>query len=260
MMVSRIVCLTAFLLVLTAGNTRAQGKAAGTDSAWTNRHLQRNLILGNVAMLSASYVYFSNTWGAPVGKFHFKNDFHDNLALTDEVSHMFAAYRLAEGFNWLFRLLRMQPDKREKYAILESGLITTLIEFPLDAYNPHQGLGLSDLAFDWAGLGFYWLHQRGLQTFDIKFSLKRSPFDFDHKLLASENEEFSNFIWWANWKPKYVWLGLGYSTNHDAGDVASEYFLGVGTTLYDLIALINRPVADRMKALDAYFIHVKLKL
>jgi hypothetical protein len=234
--------------------------AAHSDTTWTNRHLQRNLLVGNVAILGSAYAYSTHLWGAPDGKFHFKNDLHDNLAMTDEISHMFAAYKFAEGFRWLFRITRMQPDKLDKYSLLEAGLITTLVEYPLDAYNPDQGFGVSDLIFDWAGVGFAWLRWHGMQQFDLKFSLKRSPFDFQNKLLASSNNEFDNYIWWANWKPKYVWLGLGYGTNHDSGHVKSEYYLGAGTTLCDLLGLFDKELADKLKALDSYFINLKVRL
>lgn len=239
---------------------RCDSTSVATDALPANKHLHRNLILGNVGILSIAYVYASNTWGAPNGKFHFKDDLHDNLALTDEVSHAFAAYKFAEGFRWLFGVMGMREDKIEKYSLLEAGLLTTLIEFPMDAYNPNQGLGVSDLLFDWAGVGFSYLHHRGLRNFDLKFSVKKSPFDFEHKVLASESDEFSNFVWWGCWKPKYLWLGAGYSTNHDAVKVESEYYLGVGTTLYDLLALVDRGFADRAKALDSYFINLHLKL
>jgi len=251
---------TSSIVILLLSVTCASVRAGKPDSTWTNKHLHRNLLIANAAILGSAYAYSTHLWGAPNGKFHFKNDLHDNLAMTDEISHMFAGYKFAEGFRWLFRITRMQPDKLEKYSLLEAGLVTTLVEYPLDAYNPDQGFGVSDLLFDWAGVGFAWLRWHGLQQFDLKFSLKKSPFDFQNKLLASSNSEFDNYIWWANWKPKYVWLGLGYGTNHNSGDVKSEYYLGAGTTLYDLLGLLNRGLADKVKALDSYFINLKVQL
>lgn len=252
--------MTFSLLILLFCTCSVSLNATQTDSTWTNKHLQRNLLVANVAILGSAYAYSTHLWGAPTGKFHFKNDLHDNLALTDEISHTFAGYKFAEGFRWLFRITRMQPDKIEKYSLLEAGLITTLVEYPLDAYNPEQGFGVSDLIFDWAGVGLAWLRWHGMQQFDLKFSLKKSPLAFKNKLLASSNSEFDNFIWWANWKPKYVWLGLGYGTNHNSGHVKSEYYLGAGTTLYDLLDLVDRRVADKLKALDSYFINLKVQL
>jgi hypothetical protein len=248
------------VLLLFSSSLYGGGSGVDTDSIPENKHLYRNLLIGNVAILSFTYVYAVNTWGAPDGKFHLKDDLDDNLAMTDEVSHFFVSYKLSEGCRWLFRITGMQSDKIEKYSLLEAGLLTSLVEFPMDAYNPDQGFGISDFVFNWAGIGFSWLRHRGLESFDVKFSLKRSPFEFENKVLASRNEEFSNFIWWSCWKPRYVWLGAGYSTNHESATVESEYYLGIGTTLYDLIALVDRDIAAKVKALDSYFINVHLRL
>jgi hypothetical protein len=240
----------------------AADSTASTLNADTSSHLTRNFIVGNVIGGTASYFYFTDLWGKPTGKFHFKDDTGDNLALTDEVSHMFAAFQVAEGARWLFRLLGMPDDKIEKYALLEAALVTTFIEFPLDAYNSNQGLGVTDLLFNGAGIGFSYLHHHGAEQFDIKFSLKRSPFELEHKFLASDADEFDNFIWWATWKPRHLWLGLGYSTNHGqpGGLVDSEYYLGAGTTLHDLLHLLSPGAAKRLKVLDTFYLNLHVEI
>ena len=122
---------------------------------------------------------------------------------------------MTDGFAWLFRALKVQPEKANRLAALQTVLILTLIEFPMDAYNPSQGMGLTDLAADYAGVGWGLLKKEHPNNFDMKFCVKQPPWKFKHKLLASDNAEFDNFIWWGVWKPKYVWTGIGYSTNHD---------------------------------------------
>ncbi|MFH2056187.1 MAG: hypothetical protein ABIJ61_09540 [bacterium] len=225
-------------------------------------HLQRNFIIGNLVGGTAAYFYFTDVWGKPTGKFHFKDDTHDNLALTDEVSHMFASYQIAEGSRWLFRLLGMPQDKIEKYALLEAVLITTFIEFPLDAFNPGQGVGVSDLLFNSAGVGLSYLRHHGAAQFDMKFSLKRSPLEFENKFLASDAAEFDNFIWWGVWKPRHLWFGFGYSTNHYRADglVEKEFYLGAGTTLHDLLNIVSPRAAKRLKALDTFFLNLHVEL
>ncbi len=253
--------ILALLLVL-------QAPAAAADSTATilkadsSSHVTRNFIIGNLVGGTATYFYFTDLWGKPTGKFHLKDDTGDNRALTDEVSHMFAAYQIAEGARWLFRLFGMPDDKIEKYALLEAVLVTTFIEFPLDAYNPDQGLGVSDLLFNGAGIGFSYLHHHGAEQFDIKFSLKRSPFELEHKFLASNVDEFDNFIWWGAWKPRFFWLGLGYSTNHGGpgGLVDSEYYLGGGTTLHDLLHLLSPTAARRLKVLDTFYLNLHVEI
>jgi hypothetical protein len=255
---------TAILLLLQSLLTSATATDGPDepDSAEQSSHLHRNLILGNLIVGSAAYVYLSNTWGTPDGKFHLKRDIDDNLAMTDEISHAFVSYRLTQGCAWLFRVFKMPESKVEKYSIIEAALVTTLVEFPLDAYNPDQGFGVSDLIFNWIGISFAYFKQHGLESFDLKFAVKRSPLEFDNKLLANKNAEFDNFVWWATWKPKYLWLGLGYSTNHSrpGGLVESEYYLGVGTTLYDVLNLVDGTWADRLKVLDTYFLNIHVRL
>lgn len=258
----RLVTILVCLLAISANSVFGADTTATTDSTEQSSHLQRNFVIGNLVGGTAAYFYFTDVWGKPSGKFHFKDDTDDNLAFTDEVSHMFASYQIAEGSRWLFRLLGMPQDQIGKYALLEAVLVTTFIEFPLDAFNPDQGLGVSDLIFNSAGVGLSYLRHHGVTQIDMKFSLKRSPLDFENKFLASNTEEFDNFIWWGVWKPRYLWLGIGYSTNHYRSDglVESEYYLGAGTTLHDLLHLVSPRAARRLKVLDTFLINLHVQL
>jgi hypothetical protein len=251
------VLFAALLLLFCAPSARAE---RDTTSAHKGSHLYRNLAIGNAVFGTGAYLYFSQTWGAPTGKFHLKDEFHDNIAMTDEVSHFYGGYKLTDGFAWLFGLLRVPPNKINRLAALQAALVTTFIEFPMDAYNPSQGMGVSDLVADYAGIGWGLLKREHPNNFDMKFCVKRPPWKFDNKFLANKNEEFDNFIWWGVWKPKYVWAGIGYSTNHDHGDGESETYLGVGTTAYDLLRLVSPKVAEEVKCLDTYFISLRIRL
>lgn len=236
-------------------------KSSGTvDSTETNPHLDKYLLAGNLAGGTGAYFYLKDTWGTSNGRFHFKDDFNDNLHLTDEISHMVFSYKMTQWFAWLFRVLKMDERKIERYAVLETALVTTLVEFPIDAFNPDQGLGVSDLLFNYSGIALAVIKKRYPDNFDLKLSLKESPTRFENKFLAQKNEEFDNFIWWASYKPKYLWLGFGYGTNHYQGDVQSEYYLGIGTTPYDLLHLIAPALADKLCVLDTYFISLRLRL
>ncbi len=253
--------LLSLLLLATCAQTAIGSGAQPDTAATTSRsHLYRNLIVGNIVVGTGAYFYFADTWGASDGKFHVKSELHDNVAFTDEVSHFYTGYKLTDGFAWLFRTLRVPPQKVNRLAAVQAALVLTLVEFPVDAYNPSQGLGLTDLVANYSGIGWGLLKRKYPNSFDMKFCVKRPPWDFEHKLLASDNEEFDNFIWWGLWKPKYVWTGIGYSTNHDHPDVESEVYLGVGTTVYDLLHLLWPKVADEVKSLDSYFIGFRYRL
>ncbi len=255
------IVITILVAVCFSATAAAQVPVADSLPSVRRSHMHRNLLIGNVIVGSAAYFYFEETWGAPNGRFHFKNEFHDNVALTDEVSHFYAGYKLTEGFAWFFRTFRMPESEVYKYAALQSGLILTLVEIPMDAYNPDQGFGVSDILFDAGGIGWALLEHRYPNNFDMKFSVKRPPWEFENKFLANENDEFANFIWWGTYRVYYAHLGFGYSVHHDErGHVKSEYFLGAGTTAYDLIRIVSPKFAEDVKALDSYYISIRLRL
>jgi hypothetical protein len=250
------------LILLLLGSQPLWGMELRSDTLRTQPqpHLYRNLAIGNIVFGTGAYLYFADTWGAPKGKFHVKDEIHDNLAFNDELSHLFFGYKLSQGFDWLFRGLHVNSKKASQLGALQAAFILTLIEFPMDSYNPSQGMGLTDLAADYLGVGWALLKKNRPNNFDMKFCVKKPPWKFSNKLLANTNQEFDNWIWWATWKPKYVWTGIGYSTNHDKPDVESEVYLGVGTTLYDLLHLISPKIADEIRSLDTYFISLRLRL
>ena len=253
LLVAAVICVT------TASATATTLDHDSTRSG--KSHVNRNMLLGNLVVGTGAYFYFENTWGAPSGKFHFKDELHDNVAFTDEISHFYAGYKLTDGFRWFFRMLKMPEEKQLKYGALQAAIILTLVEVPMDAFNPDQGFGVSDFVLDYAGIGYALLDAKYPNKFDMKFSLKQPPWKFDNKFLASKNEEFANFIWWATYTPKTVSIGLGYGIEYDQhSEAQSQVFLGAGTTLYDLLYLIKPSLANELKAFDCYFINLRLKL
>ncbi len=252
-----IVCIA-----LCAINSATLAQTVTGDSTRARKsHVNRNMLIGNLVVGTGAYFYFENTWGAPDGKFHFKNELHDNVAFTDEISHFYAGYKLTDGFRWFFRMLKVPEENQLKYGALQAAIILTLVEFPMDAFNPDQGFGVSDFVLDYGGIGYALLDAKYPNQFDMKFSVKQPPWKFDNKFLASKNEEFANFIWWATYTPKMVSVGLGYGIEYDQhGEAQSQVFLGAGTTLYDLLYLIKPGVAKELKALDCYFINLRVEL
>lgn len=250
------------IFVLSAGLCSSHATTLDRDSTKSGKsHVNRNILLGNLVVGTGAYFYFENTWGAPNGKFHFKDELHDNVAFTDEISHFYAGYKLTDGFRWFFRMLKMPEEKQLKYGAIQAAIILTLVEFPMDAFNPDQGFGVSDFVLDYAGIGYALLDAKYPNKFDMKFSLKQPPWKFDNKFLASKNEEFANFIWWATYTPKTVSVGLGYGIEYDQhGEAQSQVYLGAGTTLYDLLYVIKPSLANELKALDCYFINLRLEL
>lgn len=250
---------TALIIILII-LTFSSASASNSDTLKTSDHFNTYFLSANVVGGSAAYYYMANLWGKPSGKFHLKDELHDNLALTDEISHAYCSYKLTQSFMTIFRTMGMSEDRIEMYAAIEAALMMTLVEYPLDAYNPGQGMGLTDLAFDAAGIAIALLKQKHPGSYDFKVSWKKSPLAYENHMLANTNEEFDNYIWWAAFKPKYIWLGLGYSTNHYQKNVQSEYYLGAGTTLSDLVSLISKKLAKKIKLADTYFINLRFEL
>lgn len=256
----RLTLIVSIALASVIGVATAQ-TADSVTAAPRKSHLHRNLAIGNVVGGAGFYLYFKDTWGASTGKFHIKNEFNDHVGFSDEISHFYVSYKLTEGFMWLFRVLKVPPDRVNKYAALQAGLAMTLVEFPVDAFNPTQGMGFSDLVFNYGGIGYALLKQRHPSNLDMKFSVKRPPWKFDNKLLASENEEFANFIYWITYRVTIAHAGIGYSIRHEGiATTKAEYWLGAGTTAYDLISLVAPRFAESVKVLDSYFINLRVEL
>jgi len=257
-MLGLILCVQAAAASTLPDSVASPGKSSRVT--FKESTYRRNLLIGNATFGSAAYIYMANTWGAPTGRFHIKREFSDHLACTDEVSHFFAGYKLTQGFSWLFKSFGMDASVAPKYSALQAATILTMVEFPLDAYNPTQGFGLSDLACDYGGIAWALIKEKYPNNFDMKFSVKQSPWRFKNKFLASTDQEFDNFIWWATYKPKYAWIGFGYSANHYNIAVQPEAYLGVGTTIYDLLQFVSPKLAGDVKFLDSYFINLHYRL
>ncbi len=93
------------------------------------------------------------TWGQSRGRFHVKDDWTgDSLSQNDEASHLFFGYTLTRTFSGQWRWGGMPPRRSRTVGAAESAVALTLVEV-LDAFNPAQGLGISDLLFDYTGVG-----------------------------------------------------------------------------------------------------------
>jgi hypothetical protein len=209
----------------------------------------------------AGYNSLTNLWGTPDGRFHFKDETSDYLAFNDEVSHLFISYKLAQGFSSVYRGLGFTEGKARFLGVLESALIMTAIEYPVDAYNPTQGFGLTDIVADYAGIGLAWWKSvdPNLANFDLKVSVK-SLSGQRRTVLAYDASDYDNFIYWLTYRYEFAVLGAGYSTDRETPkDVQPQLLLGIGTTIPDLIRPVSSKLAKRLKPLELYFFNFNLK-
>ena len=224
--------------------------------------------LGNIALGTAGYFWSQEAWGTSSGKFHWKKDWTgDNLAQNDEVSHVVVPYNFARYFQPVYQWMGLSPSRSMTYATLHAALLASLIEYPVDAYNPLQGLGVSDLIANYVGcglaLGQYHLPQ--LRNFGLKLSFKQAPWVANTHGVAGTAEEFDNEIFWLTFRPVYkkvdfLHLGLGYSTNHFNIIVEREYYLGLGTTIPDLFKIVSPKVSGWLLPLDMFYLEFHHRL
>jgi len=208
----------------------------------------------------AGYNNLTDLWGSPDGKFHFKDESADNLAFNDEVSHMFISYKLTQGFSSAYRCLGFTDRKARLLGVLESALIMTAVEFPVDAYNPSQGLGVTDAVANYAGIVVAWWKSIDprLADIDIKVSIK-SLSSRRGMVLGYDCYDYDNYIYWLTYRYRFAVLGAGYSTGRSTpADVEPQLFLGIGTTIPDLIRPVSSKLAERLRPLELYFFNLRL--
>jgi hypothetical protein len=223
---------------------------------------------------SAAFVYFGlkhamDVWGKSNGKFHIKNDWTgDHLAQSDELSHFTWGYKMTQFCFWMYDWIGFSPKTSQLLSMIESSLILTIVEFPVDAYNPQQGLGISDLIFDYLGVGFAFArkHRCSLRDFDVKVSWKRNLFATNHPAVSQTFGEFDNFIFWLTYRPhlfvprRFLCLGLGYSVTHKGIKPQREFYGGLGLSLSDFFGLLGKRFKSYTQFLDLFYPNFKLKL
>ena len=214
----------------------------------------------NLAAAVPVYNHMTSAWGLPDGKFHFKDDWSgDNLALNDEISHLFVSYKLMQFFNSGYNFVGFSPKTAKILGIVETAFIVTAVEFPIDAFNPDQGFGISDLIFDYAGIAMAYMKitNPALKNWDIKTSLKSLSYS-NKNVIGSNSEDYDNYIYWLTYRKSPAVFGLGYSTDHPQPyQVDKQFYLAIGTTVPDLVRLISPKIADKLNWMEVYYFNLK---
>jgi len=234
----------------------------------------------NLVAIIAGFHQAMNIWGESKGRFHIKDDWKgDGLAQTDEISHFLWGYKMTQFFYWTYDWVGFSPKTSQILSSSESALILTLVEYPIDAYNPKQGLGVSDLIFNYLGVGMAIVrkHQSWLNDFDFKISWKKNIFSVNKTPFAQTYEEYDNFIYWFTYRPKLflpkklLCFGFGYSVTHlgfrpfsrqsrDQGRPKRELYGGIGLSIPDFISLFGRKLGDKTKFLEILYPNIRIKL
>ncbi len=248
-----------------APNTGSQGQSAGP-----RRSTLRLWVVGGVQVAGAAFVYdeAQRTWGYSRGRFHVKNDWTgDTLSQADEMSHLFFGYTLTRVYAGMWRWGGLEAKSARSVGAVESALTMTLVEV-MDAFNPVQGLGVSDLVFDYAGVGAGLLSLSHPGDWGIRASTKGGglapPF-------SQTKRQYDDWIFWATYRPPLQWgggggvkqplsLGLGHSTRRapDGLSAVREIHFGIGTTLPDVVRMFSPTLAERVRILDFYYLNLNL--
>jgi len=201
-------------------------------------------------------------WGKSNSGFHFKDDWKgDNLTQTDELSHFMWGYKMTQFFLRAYDWVGLSSKTSQALSISQSALLLTLVEYPIDAYNPKQGFGVSDLIFDYMGIGLACVKENKswLEDFDVKISWKRNIFLANQPMFAQTYEEFGNFVYWLTYRTKLFLpqkifcFGVGYSVTHDGQEPKRQFFGGIGLSLPDFASLFGRKFEERVKFLGIFY-------
>lgn len=233
---------------------------------------KRAVIFGiaNVTAISFGFEHTTAIWGKSNGRFHIKwEDWTgDHLAQIDEISHFMWGYKMTQFFFGAYQWVGLSPRTGQLLSMLESALILTAVEYPIDAYNPQQGLGISDLIFDYMGVGLAYTkkHNAWLDNLDFKISWKRNIFKARDSAFAQTYQDYDNIIYWVTYRPsliiprKIVCWGFGYSTNHVGIEPRRQFYLGVGLSMSDFVGLFGKKLKKPAGFLDLFYPNFKLKL
>lgn|GEM_PF-1117660 len=224
---------------------------------------------GNAAALFFGFKGAIEAWGESKGAFHLKDDWNgDNLKQTDELSHFMWGYKMTQFLFSAYRWSGFSTEASHAISVFQTALVLTMVEYPMDAHNPEQGFGVSDLAFDYAGIGLAYLKRRldALDDFDFKISWKRNVFFSNQPMFAQTYDEFDNFIYWLTYRTrlflpeKIVCLGLGYSATRRGGVARRQVFAGAGLSLPDLAGLFGEKLKARAGFLGLFYPNLRIEL
>ena len=208
------------------------------------------------------------SWGKTKGGFHFKEDWAgDRLAQIDELSHLMWGYKMTQFLYCAYRWAGFSSKASHLISVSQTALVLTMVEYPIDAYNPKQGLGVSDLVFDYAGIGFAYAKERyaWLGDFDLKISSRRNILLGNQPLFAQTYEQFDNFVYWLTYRtrlflPQKVFcFGLGYGVTHHGDEPNRHIFGGIGLSLPDFLSLFGEELGRRVGFLETFYPNLNIE-
>jgi len=230
---------------------------------------KKEIVLWRLGVFSAAtlgcagYAYsrMDDWWGHQKGEPHIKhNDWNgDNLAQTDEASHTFISYKLAQAATHFAQWTGLPDGTSMIIGGSLSTIIMTWVEYPVDTYNPVQGFGYSDEIADLAGIGLALAREKWhdqLDFFDLRFSIKE-PKNLPSEVIAQTFAGNDAYIYWLVVQPNEkfpVHPAIGISANHYSQDrvVEQEIYFGFGTSAGELAGIFSPKLKRRLDMWNTY--------
>ena len=216
-----------------------------------------------------AYSKMDDWWGKDTGPFHIKHtDWNgDNLAQTDEVSHCLVSYKIVQTAMGLAKWSGFQDRTSRIIGGCFAGVIMTSVEYPIDAYNPYQGFGYTDMIANSIGIAFALSRDRWpkyLSKFDLRLSIKNTK-TIPDEIIAQTTAQNDNYIYWLTVNPVEnfpVHAAIGYSGNHNSPDhsVEREVYIGLGTSAAELAGLVDRRWKRKLDVLNIYEISIAFRV
>ncbi len=208
-----------------------------------------------------AYSRMDDWWGDAHVPFHIKHDdwSGDNLAQTDEVSHCLVSYKIAQVATDLAKWSGFRDGTSRIIGGCLAGGIITFVEYPVDAHNPYQGFGYTDMIANAIGIGLALSRDRWpeyLERVDLRISIKSTD-GISNEIIAKNMAQNDNYTYWLVVNPVEdfpVHAALGYSANHDSPDhiVDREIYLGFGTSIAELAGLIDKDWKRKLDLFNVY--------
>ena len=223
----------------------------------------------NLVAIAVGFPQAIKTWGKSKGKFHLKDDWKgDGLVQTDEICHFLWGYKMTQLLYWAYDWVGFSSKTSRIISSSEASLILTLVEYPIDAYNPTQGLGISDLIFDYLGVGMALAKKRHswLNDFDFKFSWKKDILSKNKTPFLQTYEEYENLIYWFTYRTKFffpkklICVGVGYSITRFTCEPKREFYGGIGLSIPDFASLFGKRARDFSNFLEILYPNIRIKL
>jgi len=261
----------------TAGADSTQTQQIGALGYLLEPQPQREIILWRAAVFGATafsiagYAYsrMDDWWGHEYGPAHIKHDDWngDNLAQTDEVSHMVFSYKITQAGTGLAKWTGFSDGVSRIIGVGISGFIMTWVEYPVDAHNPLQGFGYTDMTANIIGISLATARDiwpQHLQGLDLRFSIKPNS-EVNDEFIAQTCNENDAFIYWLTYNPSDnfpVHPAIGYSANHnnDKRVAEREVYLGFGTSLAEIAGLIDPRWRSKLDFWSLYELSVAFRI